>query len=102
LTFHLDVTSHSKVKSVKSPSHPVEAEVGKTEDEHGQFGAKVKFSGKTADMDRDLVVLLETDDPHKPAVFVERSGDDPLVAAMVSLVPSFKLKDQPVELVTML
>jgi len=45
-------------------------------------------------------VLVSTADPHKPTVFVEKSADhEDSVAGMVSLVPSFSLTDQKVELI---
>ena len=99
MSLNLEVTSQSKIKSIKSPSHAVLADLNQTPDRHGQFGAKVRFSGTTTDMDRDLVVLVEAEDPHQPVVFIEKAGEDKLVAAMVSLVPSFRLKDQQVELI---
>ena len=67
--------------------------------EDGQFNASAKLSGNVSDLDRDLVVLIENADPHQPAVFLEKSDEDPAMAGMISLVPSFKLKDQKVELI---
>jgi len=99
LAFELKVMSQSKIKSIKSPSHNLETEIERGENEDGQYNATAKFAGRTADLDRDLVVLIENSNPHKPVVFIEKSDDDNMIVAMVSLVPSFKLTDQPVEMV---
>jgi len=72
---------------------------GSNNKEDGQFNASSKFAGNVSDLDRDLVVLIENSDPHQPTVFMEKSDDDAMVAGMISLVPSFKLKDQKVELI---
>ena len=98
LTFNLEVLSHSKITSVKSPSHTLETDLSTAVNEQGQFWAKSKLSGQTTDLNKDLVVLIESSDPHKPTVFLEKS-EDPLIAGMVSLVPSFKLKDQKTEMI---
>jgi uncharacterized protein with von Willebrand factor type A (vWA) domain len=70
-------------------------------DGNGQFSARSKLSALTSDLDRDLIVLVSNSEPHRPTVFVERSNDDddPTLAAMVSLVPSFNLADQKTEMI---
>ena len=98
LTFSLEVLSQSMIKSIASPSHKLETKIEAGKNENDQFEAKAAFAGKTAEMDRDLVVLIENSQPNDPVVFIEKS-EDPMIAAMVSLVPSFKLKEQPVDLI---
>jgi len=98
LSFELEVLSQSSIKSIKSPSHTLTTELANNADEKGQFSAKSHLAAKTSDLDRDLVILIESSDPHKPTVFVEKS-EDPLIAGMVSLVPSFNLKDQKTEMI---
>ena len=48
-------------------------------------------------MDRDLVVLIQTEENDKPVVFIEKTPES--LAALVSLIPSFKLDEQKVELI---
>ena len=98
LAFSLEVLSQSLIKSIASPSHKLETKIEAGKNENDQFEAKATFSGKTAEMDRDLVVLIENSQPNDPVVFIEKS-EDTMNAAMVSLVPSFKLKEQPVNLI---
>ena len=99
LTFDLEIVSQTKIVSVKSPSHSLETEITDSANDKGQFSAHSKLAAKTSDLDRDLVVLISNSDPHKPTVFIERSDEDPMIAAMVSLVPSFKLTDQKTEMI---
>ena len=98
LSFELKVLSQSTIKSIKSPSHTLSTELANIANDEGQFSARSHLTAKTSDLDRDLVILIESSDPHKPVVFVEKS-EDPLIAGMVSLVPSFNLKDQKTELI---
>ena len=55
-----------------------------------------RFAGNTSDMDRDLVVLIKTEEPNIPHVFVEKSvlGSE---VALRSFVPEFQLKEYQVE-----
>jgi hypothetical protein len=98
LSFELEVLSQSAIKSIISPSHTITTEVANSSNDKGQFSAKSHLAAKTSDLDRDLVILIDSSDPHKPTVFVEKS-EDPLIAGMVSLVPSFNLRDQKVEII---
>ncbi len=52
-----------------------------------------------ADLDRDLVVLVESTSPYDPVMFLEWDKLAKTSAGMVSLIPSFKLKDQKCEIV---
>ena len=98
LTFSLEVLSQSKVKSIKSPSHKLETSIVAVANDKGQFIATGKLATQTSDLNKDLVVMIENADPHKPTVFVEKS-DEATLAGMVSLVPSFNLRDQKIELI---
>jgi hypothetical protein len=98
LSFELEVLSQSAIKSIISPSHTLTTEVASSANDKGQFSSKSHLAAKNSDLDRDLVILIESSDPHKPTVFVEKS-EDPLIAGMVSLVPSFNLKDQKMEMI---
>ena len=55
-----------------------------------------RFAGNTSDMDRDLVVLIKTEEPNIPHVFVEKSVSGSEVA-LLSFVPEFQLKEYQVE-----
>ena len=100
LNVNLEVVANSKIESISSPSHKFSTEIGATANKQGQFEAKSKLEGDTCDLDRDIVVLVTTSDPHKPTVFIEKSAMlETSDAGMVSLVPSFSLTDQKVELI---
>jgi hypothetical protein len=98
LIFALEVLSQSKIRSIASPGHKLDIKIGDVQNENGQFEAKATFAGKSAEMNRDLVVLIENSQVTDPVVFIEKS-EDPMIAAMVSLVPSFQLKEQPAEII---
>merc|ERR1712213_121672 len=87
-----------KIKSITSPTHDLDVQINVDPDENGQFNANANLKEATTDvMNRDLVVLFKVEDNDKPMVFVEKSGDS--LAAMVSLIPSFKLEEQKTELI---
>jgi len=95
LHLKMDIAMKTKIMSVTSPSHEI---VNQMEDKDGSFAAVTKFDGTTTDMDRDIVVLIDSDEPHQPKVVVEK-GDDGSVAALLSMVPKFELKKQPSEII---
>ena len=87
-----------KIRKITSPSHTLESEIKELVDENGQYLAKTGLGDTTTDvMDRDLVIFIQSEDNSKPVVFVEKSNDS--LAALVSLIPSFKLDNQNVELI---
>ena len=87
-----------KIKNITSPSHSLKSNIKELADENGQYVAESSLQDATTDiMDRDLVVLIQSEENEKPVVFIEKSKDSQ--AALVSLIPSFKLDDQNVELV---
>jgi len=95
LHLEVDIAMKTKIVSVTSPSHEI---VTQMEDRAGSFTALTKFDGTTTDMDRDIVVLIDSDEPHQPKVVIEK-GDDGSVAALLSMVPKFELKKQPSEII---
>merc|ERR1719461_96555 len=87
-----------KIKSITSPTHDLDVQINVDPDENGQFNANANLKEATTDvMNRDLVVLFKVEDNDKPMVFLEKSGES--LAAMVSLIPSFKLEEQKTELI---
>jgi hypothetical protein len=75
LKIQLDVVSNSKIDSVSSPSHKFATTIASGANENGKFEASSKLESQTTDLDRDIVVLVSSSDPHKPAVFIEKSAD---------------------------
>ena len=87
-----------KIKKITSPSHSLKNDIKESADENGQYLATCCLENGTTDiMDRDLVVLIESDDYDKPVVFIEKGKDS--IATLVSLIPSFKLDEQDVEVI---
>ncbi len=60
--------------------------------------ALVGLTRADAQLDLDLVILITTVDPHAPRMCVER-GLDGSSAAVITLVPSIELHEQPCEFV---
>ena len=87
-----------KIKSITSPTHDLDVEIDVNPDDNGQFNANAKLKEATTDvMNRDLVVFFKVEDNDKPMVFVEKNEES--LAAMVSLIPSFKLEEQKTEII---
>ena len=87
-----EVWSKSAVKSLNSLSHSITKENSRREG--GMHAIKSTLSGNVSDMDRDFVLMIESESIHDPAVYLERSSKLDTHAAMVSLVPQFKLKEE--------
>merc|ERR1719153_55283 len=73
------------ILSLRSPSHSLMTSVGK-EKERGMYHARATFQGHTVDMDRDLIILVESEATHLPTLILERS-DEGSTAAMLTFVP---------------
>jgi len=98
LYINIESTMKGKIKKISSPSHSLKTEIKELADENGQYQGKSGLEDATTDvMDRDLVVLIQTEENDKPVVFIEKTPES--LAALVSLIPSFKLDEQKVELI---
>merc|ERR1711892_329142 len=95
LHFRLDITMTTKISSVTSPSHKISTEM---KDRSGSYEAVTKFGGTTTEMDRDIIVLIDSGEPNQPKVILEK-GDDGSVAGLLSMVPKFELKKQPSDVI---
>ena len=96
LTFSLKLLSRTEIVSVESPSHALATPT--RSESHDYHQAMVQLAATTADLDRDLVVLLEIAEPGRPRLALERNEAGSTVA-MLSLVPQFKLQDEAMEAV---
>jgi hypothetical protein len=92
-----NVYSKGAIKSVKSPTHPLISLPFENED--GMNLSTNSFVGNVSDMNKDFILMIECENIHTPVVHVERSSKLEATAAMVSLVPEFKLKDQKTEMI---
>ena len=97
LTLQLQLVSQTEILGVSSPSHAL-SQSTQSRPDPGYHQATAKMAASTADMDRDLVVLLETAEPGRPRLVLERNAAGSVVA-MLTLVPQFKLQDEPMEAV---
>ena len=88
LSLEIEVTSSEKILSMLSPSHNIESYIGKRE-ENCEFFAKATLEGKTDVLDRDIIILIETERKVEPALVVERDHDGSAVA-MLSFMPHFE------------
>ena len=99
LTLNLKIFMKTKIVNVTSPSHKIIVEKQNPYvDGVDLFEATAKFDGVTADMDRDLVVLIESAEPNEPKIVMEK-GKDGSIVAMLSFVPSFALRKQEAEFI---
>jgi Ca-activated chloride channel family protein len=89
-SFEMDVTMSGAIRSVQSPSHPVELELDGPR-------AKVRLAQRSAAMDRDLVIVLGADTLSAPHAVVERGEQGG--AVLLSLLPRFESKAQAAEVI---
>ena len=87
LSLTMKILMKTRITSVESPSHNLQTKL-----EEGE----VKFAGDTAALDRDIIVLITSEEPFKPKIMMEKDKDG-TVAAMLSMVPRFQMKKQPSE-----
>jgi Ca-activated chloride channel family protein len=89
-SFEMNVTMNGAIRSVQSPSHPVELELDGPR-------AKVRLAQRTAAMDRDLVIVLGADTLSAPHAVVERGEQGG--AVLLSFLPRFESKAQAAEVI---
>jgi len=92
LQFRLVTHMKSKIEAIASPSHAISTTGGQNPDHLGVHQATTEFKSTTADMDRDIVILIESGDPNKSVVFQEENADSKMM--MLTLVPSLQTKTQ--------
>ena len=73
-------------KTPASSSHDLITSTQGTAINEGLFDAISKFEGFTTEMDRDIIVLVDTEEPNQPKVVIEK-GEDGSIAGLVSIVP---------------
>jgi len=96
MKFKLEVLMQTEITAIESPSHLLTPSTRKRVKDYHQ--ATVGIIGVTADMDRDIIVYIESEEPNKPKVLIEKREDGSSLA-MLSFVPEFKLGDHQVEAV---
>ena len=65
LNLQLDISMKTKISSVTSPSHQITTEM---KDKLGVHEAVTKFDGLTTDIDRDIIILIDSNEPNQPKV----------------------------------
>ena len=100
LSFQLTTEMSTRILSVTSPSHAMLETTGGETAVAGTFVAVSKFGGRTtADLNRDIVVLVETSEANEARVTVEQGGPGGSSVLQLSYVPRFTFKPQGTELV---
>ncbi len=104
LSFQLTAEMSSRVLAVSSPSHAAlltttggDVAVGGTFAAVAKFGGAGSLGPTTADLDRDIVVLVETADVNEAHVVVEQGEGSSVL--LLSFVPRFAFKQQATELI---
>jgi len=83
LSLTLEVMSKSPIVSVASASHSLNTSQEDFQD--GTHRVVAHFKGTAIDMDQDMVVLVATENGHRPRLLVERGEHS--TAALLTLVP---------------
>ena len=96
MSLNLEVVMTTEILSITSPSHQIQ--VTDRMKNQGYHVHTVKLETTTAALDRDLVVFVDSEEPCQPKVMIEKNEENSYVA-MLTLVPDFKLRDQPIEAV---
>ncbi len=81
LTLRVDIEISGKIKSVRSPSHPIAVELNDN-------GASVELASEKTSLDQDFVLTVETAEPHVPTVCLAKDGADRTIG-MVNFFPDF-------------
>ena len=63
----------SPITSVTCPSHNLSTEKKENSGDNNFFEVSAMFEGTKDDLDRDIVVLIGTEDTNKPKVLVEKA-----------------------------
>jgi hypothetical protein len=93
LQFRAQIDMTDTITAVSSPSHTVAVQHAA-----GSKSAVVDLAHGTTQLDKDLVLLVRTANPHQPRVCVEVSADGS-VATMITLAPNIELDEQKCELI---
>ncbi|CAL8143672.1 unnamed protein product [Orchesella dallaii] len=102
LTLKVAVSLQDDIKSIESPTHSIKVEKqGPVPGKQSWQKALVELSGTTTDMDRDFVLNILPEQIHKPRLYSEKMADGS-TAAMLHLIPSFKLDEIKTELIFVL
>ena len=105
LSFNFFGLAQSRVKSIRSPSHEFDISIHDVENEHGQFPYSGKLLTNTTNMDRDIILYIQSHDPeeqNKPTAFLEKPNGQSTnqgLVGMVSFVPNFELDEQLTEMI---
>ena len=83
LSLSLEVFAKNAIGSLDSPSHSLIISQG---DIQGRLHhRRASFKGTTVDMDRDFVVLVASEDVHRPRLLIEKN--EKLTTALLTFVP---------------
>jgi len=96
MDMNLQVLMMTEILTIMSPTHSLTDPVKKKH--QGYFVADVEFVGSNTDMDRDMVIYVESEEPRQPRVCIEKNDEGSCVA-MLSVVPDFKIPDNQIEAV---
>jgi Ca-activated chloride channel family protein len=94
LSLTVDVRTTAPVRSVESPSHPVEVTI-----DGGH--ATVRLAEREAALDRDVVLKIGLAETNEPRAFLEREKDG-RTYALVSFRPRFEVRNAPAEVLFLL
>ena len=83
LSLRLEVLAKSPIISLTSPSHSLVT--SQEENQRGMYQMLVEFNGTAVDMDRDVVVLVATEEGHRPRLLVEKGENS--TAVLLTCVP---------------
>eukprot|EP00898_Chlorokybus_atmophyticus_P002678 jgi/Chlat1/3410/Chrsp23S03738 len=91
LNIHIHFDMLSAIRSISSPTHEIKSDINGVKGE-----AHLLYA--SAALDKDLVLLVSTEESSKPRLCIE-TNEDGSSAAMITLVPRFELDDVKTELI---
>ena len=68
LSFNMTGVTKTKVKSIKCPSHEMKFNIAELPNKNGQFSYAGELSIQTSDMDRDIIIYVES---HRHNISIE-------------------------------
>ena len=93
LRIDLSCTMSQPITAITSPSHAIVANI-----QPGARTASASLAAGVTQLDKDLVVLIRTLNPHEPRVCVE-VAEDGSTATMITLAPHIELDEEKCELI---
>ena len=78
----------TKIVDVTSPSHDITSTKDNKKRNDNLYHSTINLNSTATDLDRDIVILVKTDQADKPLVLIENNGESNVL--MLSLAPKLE------------